>query len=144
MGTGYEISIRAPPLMNTNMLGCCGICTASSSRNTNICILVPKGSRKRLRGGGGCRRGELRLCLVVQGHGGALIAVAHVHWKARRQRRKRRRSRSAHNEFNNVRCSLKRGLEPLRRCHSCQISGAELQPALSGNSPYGPSASTTL
>lgn len=48
---------------------------------------------------------------------------------------------SRHNEFNDVQCSLKRSSRPLRRCRSCQISGAEIWLVLNGISPYGPSAS---
>lgn len=47
---------------------------------------------------------------------------------------------SRRNEFNNVQCSLKRSSQPLRRCHSCQISGAEISLALSANRTYGLSA----
>lgn len=46
---------------------------------------------------------------------------------------------SRHNDFNNVQCSLKHSSQP-RRCHSCQISGAEIWLVLSGSSPYGLSA----
>lgn len=51
-----------------------------------------------------------------------------------------RQEETTHNEFNNVQCSLKHSSQPLRRCHSCQISGAEIWLVLSGNSPYGLSA----
>ena len=51
-----------------------------------------------------------------------------------------RRGESTHNEFNNVQSSLKHSSQPLWRCHSCQISGAEIWLVPSGNSPYGPSA----
>lgn len=42
------------------------------------------------------------------------------------------RGESRHNEFNNVQCSLKHSSEPLRRCHSYQISGAEILPEPGG------------